>query len=73
MNEETFSNLRGQVRGDVIAPGDDRYDEACKVYNAMIDKRPAVIIKCVDVADVITAVMCKLSVRNTSGWAQILV
>jgi hypothetical protein len=56
MNEETFSNLRGQVRGDVIAPGDEKYDEARKVYNAMIDKRPAVIIKCVDVADVITAV-----------------
>jgi FAD/FMN-containing dehydrogenase len=56
MNEETFSNLRGQVRGDVIAPGDERYDGARKAYNAMIDKRPAVIMRCADVADVITAV-----------------
>jgi len=56
MDEKTITNLKGQVRGDVITPNDEKYDEARKVYNAMIDKRPAIIIRCAGVADVITAV-----------------
>lgn len=44
------------IRGEVILPGDARYDEACKLYNAMIDKRPGMIVRCTDVADVIYAV-----------------
>ena len=48
--------LQGWARGEVIVPGDQRYDEARKVYNAMIDKRPDVIVRCTGVADVIAAV-----------------
>ena len=44
------------MRGPVIQPGDDGYDAARAVYNAMIDRRPAAIARCADVADVITAV-----------------
>jgi FAD/FMN-containing dehydrogenase len=44
------------VRGGVIGPGDVNYDEARKLFNAMIDKRPRLIARCVDVADVIAAV-----------------
>ena len=48
--------LRSAVRGPIVLPGDDAYDSTRKVYNAMIDKRPAVIVQCTDVADVIAAV-----------------
>ena len=56
MDEKAIAGLKSQVRGDVIPPSDERYDGARKVYNAMIDKRPAVIVRCTDVADVIAAV-----------------
>src|SRR4051812_3905963 len=48
--------LRAQLRGRLIAPGDAEYDGARKVYNAMIDKRPGLIARCADVADVIACV-----------------
>ncbi len=48
--------LEEKVRGAVIAPGDASYEEARQVYNAWIDKRPALIVRCVDVADVIAVV-----------------
>jgi FAD/FMN-containing dehydrogenase len=39
-----------------VQPGDGAYDTVRKVYNSMIDKRPSLIVRCVDVADVIAAV-----------------
>ncbi|WP_149183602.1 FAD-binding protein [Streptomyces sp. TRM49041] len=48
--------LRDAVRGDVIDPSDPRYDEARRVYNAMHDRRPAVVVRAVDAADAIAAV-----------------
>ncbi len=65
MDAKAIADLRSQIRGDVIPPGDERYDGARKVYNAMIDKRPAIIIRCVDVADVIAAV----KMAKTQGLA----
>ena len=50
-----YEDLAGTVRGDVIA-GRSGYDEARAVYNGMIDKHPAAIVRCRDVADVITCV-----------------
>ncbi len=48
--------LKASLRGELIQPGDEGYDAARKVYNGMIDKRPALIARCADVADVIAAV-----------------
>ncbi len=53
---QTIDNFKNQLRGELILPEDASYDQSRKVYNAMIDKRPGMIAKCVDVADVISAV-----------------
>lgn len=55
MATATVSDLKGRVRGGVILPEDPGYDAARQVYNAMIDKRPAVIVRCTDAADVMSA------------------
>ncbi|MGH2496185.1 MAG: FAD-binding oxidoreductase [Ktedonobacteraceae bacterium] len=50
------SALKASLRGELIQPGDETYEAARKVYNGMIDRHPALIARCADVADVITAV-----------------
>ena len=56
MADQIESRLRQNFRGRLIGPSDADYDEARKLFNAMIDKRPRLIARCVDVADVISAV-----------------
>ncbi|HEY7187033.1 MAG TPA: FAD-binding oxidoreductase [Vicinamibacterales bacterium] len=56
LTDTSIGAFKSALRGELIAPGDARYDEARKVYNGMIDRRPRLIARCVDVADVITAV-----------------
>lgn len=56
MNDEAITNFRQSLRGELIERSDPEYDETRKLYNAMIDKKPLLIAKCVDVADVIAAV-----------------
>ncbi|HEV3478811.1 MAG TPA: FAD-binding oxidoreductase [Gaiellaceae bacterium] len=56
MTEIGLDQLRAEVRGDVVTPGDDAYDDARKVYNGMIDRRPAVVVRCSNVDSVVAAV-----------------
>ncbi len=56
MPEQTIDQLKNSFRGEWIQPSDPAYDSARRVYNAMIDKRPRLIARCADVADVIAAV-----------------
>jgi FAD/FMN-containing dehydrogenase len=54
--EAARSELGSQFEGELIGPGDSSYDEARALFNAMIDKRPAVIARCADADDVARAV-----------------
>ncbi len=56
LDKQAVLAFKGSLRGELIQPGDDRYDEARQLYNAMIDRRPGLIARCVDAADVQTAV-----------------
>src|SRR5215468_6068579 len=53
---DMVSALRGKVRGTVALPGEDGYDAARSIWNAMIDRRPALVVRCLGAADVINAV-----------------
>ena len=52
----TVQALRDQVQGHTITPDDSDYDDARRVYNAMIDRRPNVIVRPAGVDDVVAAV-----------------
>jgi FAD/FMN-containing dehydrogenase len=51
-----MDEFKGHFRGDVLLPGDPDYDEVRQIWNAMIDRRPAVIARCTSSADVVQAV-----------------
>jgi hypothetical protein len=56
LDETTIEKFKASLGGELIQPNDEGYDDARKVWNAMIDKRPALIARCSGTADVITAV-----------------
>ncbi len=51
-----IGELAGDLRGEVIRPGEPAYDEARRVWNGMIDRRPALVARCLGVADVVACV-----------------
>jgi len=56
LQKENLAAFEATIRGRIIFPQSPEYENARKVYNGMIDKKPGMIVKCVDVADVIAAV-----------------
>lgn len=56
LGQDEIAALRKQLRGPLLQPGEPAYDEARSVWNAMIDRRPTLVARCLDVGDVVTAV-----------------
>ena len=56
VKEAALKEFRATVHGDVLAPTDAGYDASRQIFNAMIDRRPAIIARCADAADVVTCV-----------------
>jgi len=56
LEESVAEKLKASLRGELLRPGDQTYDESRKVWNGMIDHRPALIARCAGVADVIGTV-----------------
>lgn len=79
LNGQDIENFRKTFGGRLIGPGDPRYDDARKVWNGMIDRRPAVIAQCTGAADVTAAIRfatengLEIAVRggghNVAGYA----
>jgi FAD/FMN-containing dehydrogenase len=56
VTDAATASFKGTIRGEVIQPGEAGYDQARKVYNGMMDRKPRIIVRCADAADVIAAV-----------------
>src|SRR5215217_5260955 len=56
LEEAAIQEFKAALRGELLRPGEDGYEDARKVFNVMIDKKPALIARCAGVADVINAV-----------------
>src|SRR4026209_2811360 len=56
LNENAIADFKANLRGRLIEPGNKDYDEARKAHNGMIQKKPRLIARCADVADVISSV-----------------
>lgn len=70
LGEDALAALRQTVRGRVATPGSEDYEQARTVWNGMIDRRPAVAVRCAGAADVVRAIQfarekdLRLSVRG---------
>ncbi|MEE8576236.1 MAG: FAD-binding oxidoreductase [candidate division Zixibacteria bacterium] len=56
LDGSALENLKDSLRGDLLLEGDLGYDDARSIWNAMIDRKPALIVRCRGAADVCTAV-----------------
>ncbi|MGB8383517.1 MAG: FAD-binding oxidoreductase [Dermatophilaceae bacterium] len=56
LGEATIAELRGTIEGSLSIPDDPDFDQARKVWNDVIDRRPALVLRCTGVADVIAGV-----------------
>ena len=64
LKQEAIDGLRMRLLGQLLQPGDAGYEESRTVWNAMIDRKPALVVRCLGVADVIA---CVRFARDTSS------
>src|SRR5262245_36331198 len=56
LDKKQIDDFKAQIRGGVLMPADAEYDEARSVWNAAIDRRPALIVRCLGTQDAIATV-----------------
>jgi FAD/FMN-containing dehydrogenase len=56
LDDAVVEGFESELRGELMRPGDEGYEEARKLWNGMIDRRPALIVRAADEADVVAAV-----------------
>jgi len=56
IDKEVIENFKSKLRGGLYLPGESGYEQACSIWNGMIERRPRWVARCTGVADVITAV-----------------
>src|SRR6476619_6800309 len=56
IDDRLLDSFRPRLRGSLLTPQDPGYAESRTVWNAMIDRRPALVVRCLGVADVIASV-----------------
>jgi hypothetical protein len=54
--KEAIETLKRKVKGQIVLPSDPSYDEVRQIWNAMIDRRPALIVRCAEAGDVPPAI-----------------
>ena len=70
LDTATLEKFKQRISGEVVAPGDREFDTVRRIHNGMIDRNPAVIVRCIGVADVIDAVELAVS-QNQIGRAHV--
>ena len=57
ISKEATETLKRKVKGQIVLPTDPSYDEVRQIWNAMIDRRPALIVRCAEASDVPHAIL----------------
>ena len=69
---DTVSALRGTLRGAVALPGEDGYEAARSIWNAMVDRRPGLVIRCLGAESEHPAAVGHVAGRSSFGGGAII-
>ena len=56
ISKETTENFKSKLKGQIVLPSNSSYDEVREIWNAMIERRPALIVRCAEADDVPNAI-----------------